>query len=126
MTVVYDTNRKNLVNIYGPPGTAASVKGLLEFLNVSSEIRISDGTHTLSATKLFSGHDIGTGTIFQDANVKVTAVENTHFNFPPGSPRMENTNHTPTDLTQSTGRSSLPATLALAMLSRNSPKAPIC
>ena len=24
--------------------------------------------------------------IFQDANVKVTAVENTHFHFPPGSP----------------------------------------
>jgi ribonuclease BN (tRNA processing enzyme) len=24
--------------------------------------------------------------VFQDANVKVTAVENTHFHFPPGSP----------------------------------------
>ena len=28
----------------------------------------------------------GPGPSFQDANVKVTAVENTHFNFPPGSP----------------------------------------
>jgi hypothetical protein len=26
------------------------------------------------------------GPIYQDANVEVTAVENTHFNFPPGSP----------------------------------------
>ena len=86
MTAVYDTNRKDLVNIYGPPGTVASVKGLLDFLNVSAEIRMSDGTHTVPATKVFSGHDTGVGVIFQDANVKVTAVENTHFNFPAGSP----------------------------------------
>ena len=86
MTVMYDNQRTNLVNIYGPPGTAASVQGLLQFLTVSSEIRISDGTHTVPATKVFSGHDAGVGTIFQDANIKVTAVENTHFNFQPGSP----------------------------------------
>jgi len=24
--------------------------------------------------------------VFQDSNLKVTAVENTHFHFPPGSP----------------------------------------
>jgi len=36
MTAIYDTNRTNLVNIYGPPGTAASVQGLLQFLMVSS------------------------------------------------------------------------------------------
>src|SRR5262249_24429520 len=86
MTAVYDANRTSLVNIYGPPGTAASVKGLLEFLSVSSEIRISDGTHTVPATKVFIAHDTGVGMIFQDANVKVTAVENSHFHFPPGSP----------------------------------------
>jgi ribonuclease BN (tRNA processing enzyme) len=62
------------------------VQGLLQFLTVSSEIRISDGTHTVPATTVFSGHDAEVGTIFQDANVKVTAVENSHFHFPPGSP----------------------------------------
>jgi ribonuclease BN (tRNA processing enzyme) len=86
MTAIYDTNRRNLVNIYGPPGTAASVQGLLQFLAVSSEIRISDGTHTVPASKVFSGHDAGVGTIFRDANVTVRAVENSHFHFPSGSP----------------------------------------
>jgi len=86
MSVVYDADRRNPVNIYGPPGTVASVKGLLDFLTVNSEIRMSDGTHTVPATKVFSGHDAGVGMVFQDANVKVTAVENTHFHFPPGSP----------------------------------------
>jgi ribonuclease BN (tRNA processing enzyme) len=86
MGVIYDLGRTKPVNIYGPPGTEASVQGLLQFLTVSSEIRISDGTNTIQVNKLFSGHDKGAGMIFQDANVKVTAVENTHFHFMPGSP----------------------------------------
>jgi ribonuclease BN (tRNA processing enzyme) len=86
MMVIYDSNRRNPVNIYGPPGTAASVKGLLEFLTVHSEIRISDGPHSVQANQLFKGHDASVGVIFQDANVKVTAVENSHFHFPSGTP----------------------------------------
>jgi ribonuclease BN (tRNA processing enzyme) len=62
------------------------VKGLLQFLTVSSEIRISDGGKIIPVTKIFSSQDLGTGQVFQDANVKVTAIENSHFNFPPGSP----------------------------------------
>jgi ribonuclease BN (tRNA processing enzyme) len=86
MSVVYDANRTSPVDIYGPPGTVASVEGLLAFLNVNSEIRISDGTKSVPSGKVFSGHDTGAGKIFQDANIKVTAVENTHFHFQPGSP----------------------------------------
>jgi ribonuclease BN (tRNA processing enzyme) len=86
MSVIYDANRTKLVDIYGPPGTAASVQGLLAFLAVNSDIRISDGTKVVPSGQVFSGHDTGAGTIFQDANLKVTAVENTHFHFQPGSP----------------------------------------
>jgi ribonuclease BN (tRNA processing enzyme) len=35
--------------------------------------------------QVFFGHDVGTGVIFQDANVRVTAVENSHFAFHEGS-----------------------------------------
>jgi ribonuclease BN (tRNA processing enzyme) len=86
MGLIFDQQRRTLVNIYGPPGTEASVRGLLQFLTVSAEIRASDGTHTMNVNRLFSGHDTSVGVIFQDANVRVTAVENTHFHFPPGSP----------------------------------------
>ena len=34
----------------------------------------------------FKGHDIAGGIIYQDANIRVTAVENTHFRFEPGTP----------------------------------------
>lgn len=87
MMWLYDRgDPKKVVGIYGPPGTMASVHGLMEFLMVNAEIRISDGTKTVPAAKLFSAKDLGEGLVFQDANVKVTAVENTHFHFPPGSP----------------------------------------
>jgi ribonuclease BN (tRNA processing enzyme) len=75
-----------VVGIYGPPGTVPSVRGLLQFLTVNAEVRISDGTKGIPATKLFNSKDVDEGLVFQDANVKVTAVDNTHFHFPPGSP----------------------------------------
>jgi len=82
----YDSSRAKPVMIYGPPGTAASVKGLVDYLTVSSEIRISDGTQTVPVSSLVFGRDTPTGIVYQDANVKVTAVENSHFHFPSGSP----------------------------------------
>jgi ribonuclease BN (tRNA processing enzyme) len=86
MSDIYDANRTKAVNIYGPTGTQASVLGLLQYLTVNSDIRISDGTRVVPVTEVFNGHDTEVGTVFQDANVKVTAVENTHFHFKPGSP----------------------------------------
>lgn len=82
----FDFQRTKPVTIYGPPGTAASVNGLVDYLTVSSDIRISDGTRTVPVSKVFFGRDTGTGIVYEDANVKVTAVENTHFHFSPGSP----------------------------------------
>jgi ribonuclease BN (tRNA processing enzyme) len=86
LSVEWDLNRTKPVNIYGPPGTETLVKGAMQYLTVSSDIRISDGTKTVPIAQVFVGHDMGTGAVYQDANVKVTAVENTHFHFPPSSP----------------------------------------
>ena len=86
LSTEYDYNRTRPVNIYGPPGTDASVKALVQFLTVSADIRISQGMRTIPVAKIFFGHDTGVGVIYHDGNVKVTAAENSHFNFPPGSP----------------------------------------
>ena len=48
---------------------------------VSAEIRIDDGGKTVPVRQVFFGHDVGTGVIFQDVNIRVTAVENSHFDF---------------------------------------------
>src|SRR5580704_18549367 len=86
MSSEYDLNRTQPVNIYGPPGTDAGVKALVAFLTVSADIRISEGMRTVPPVKIFFGHDTGSGVIYQDANVKVTAAENSHFHFAPGTP----------------------------------------
>jgi ribonuclease BN (tRNA processing enzyme) len=86
LSAEYDALRTQPVTVYGPPGTAASVKGLVDYLTVSADIRISDGNRTVPAQKVFFGRDTDTGVVYRDANVNVIAVENTHFNFPPGSP----------------------------------------
>jgi ribonuclease BN (tRNA processing enzyme) len=59
---------------------------MLPFLDVNAEVRMGDGTRTVMASKIFTGHNKEPGVIFQDANIKVTAVENSHFHFAPGNP----------------------------------------
>ena len=62
------------------------IKAAVTYLNYDAEIRISDGSRTVPIEKVFFGHDVGTGMVYQDANIKVTAVENSHFHFPEGTP----------------------------------------
>ncbi len=84
-TVQYDSLRTKPVHVYGPPGTEETVRGILPFLDVNAEVRMGDGTRTFMASKIFNGHNKDPGVIFQDANIKVTAAENTHFHFAPGN-----------------------------------------
>jgi ribonuclease BN (tRNA processing enzyme) len=71
-------------DIYGG-GVEALVKGAIAYLTPNAEIRWAEGKKRPMAD-VFRGHDVAPGVVYQDANVKVTAVENTHFNFPSGSP----------------------------------------
>jgi ribonuclease BN (tRNA processing enzyme) len=80
----WEYQRREPIDIYGG-GVEALVKGAIAYLTPNAEIRWAEGKKAPMAD-LFHGHDVAPGPIYQDANVKVTAVENTHFNFPQGSP----------------------------------------
>jgi len=84
MSAAWDLNRTQPINVYGPPGTEALVKAAVQYFALSSEIRIADGGRSVPIARLFHGHDVGIGVVYQDANIKVTAVENTHFDFHKG------------------------------------------
>jgi ribonuclease BN (tRNA processing enzyme) len=86
MSVAWDQNRTQPINAYGPPGTEALVKAAVQYFTLSSEIRIADGGRPVPIARVFFGHDVGTGLIYQDANIKVRAIENTHFDFHKGGP----------------------------------------
>jgi ribonuclease BN (tRNA processing enzyme) len=80
----WEYQRAEPIDIYGG-GVEALVRGAIDYLTPNVEIRWSEGKKRPMAD-IFRGHDVAPGVIYQDANVKVTAVENTHFHFQPGDP----------------------------------------
>ncbi|HEX5510066.1 MAG TPA: MBL fold metallo-hydrolase [Pseudolabrys sp.] len=85
MSVAWEENRTQPINVYGPPGTEALVKAAVQYFSMNSEIRIADGGRSIPIAKVFAGHDVVPGVVFQDSNIKVTAIENTHFEFHKGA-----------------------------------------
>jgi ribonuclease BN (tRNA processing enzyme) len=79
MSVAWDNQRTKPINVYGPPQTEDLVKAAVQYYTISADIRIADGGRTIPVSQLFFGHDVGTGVVYKDANVTVTAIENTHF-----------------------------------------------
>lgn len=71
------------VDVYGS-GVEELVSGAIAFLTPNAEIRWAQGKRT-PMVQTFRGHDVVPGVIYQDDKVKVIAVENSHFHFPPGS-----------------------------------------
>jgi ribonuclease BN (tRNA processing enzyme) len=53
----------------------------VQYFTISADLRIADGGRTTPIGQLFFGHDVGTGVIYKDTNITVTAIENTHFDF---------------------------------------------
>lgn len=85
LAIQWEFNRKEPTNVYGPPGTTRMVNGAIDYFTVNAEIRTTEGKST-PLSKVFVGHDVAPGTVYQDANVKVIAVENSHFNIPKTNP----------------------------------------
>jgi ribonuclease BN (tRNA processing enzyme) len=85
MSAAWDQTRTRPINVYGPPPTEAFVKAIVQLFNVSAEIRIADGGLSVPIAEVFFGHDVGDGVVYQDANVKVTAAENSHYQFHTGA-----------------------------------------
>ncbi len=75
MSLAWDRQRTKPINVYGPPRTEELVKAAVQYFTISAEIRIADGGRTVPIAQVFFGHDVGTGVIYQDASIKVTAVE---------------------------------------------------
>jgi ribonuclease BN (tRNA processing enzyme) len=85
MSAAWDQNLTKPINVYGPPPTERLVKAIVQLFNVSAEIRIADGNVSIPIAQLFFGHDVASGPVYEDANIKVTAVENSHYQFHSGN-----------------------------------------
>ena len=81
MSAAWDNQRTKPINVYGPPQTEELVKAAVQYFTISADIRIADGGRTIPIGQLFFGHDVGTGVVYNDNNIRVTTIENTHFDF---------------------------------------------
>lgn len=79
MSAAWDRNRIEPINVYGPPKTQQLVDSAVNYYKISADIRIKDGGRTIPIEKLWKGHDVAPGLIYQDENIKVTAAANNHF-----------------------------------------------
>lgn len=84
LSMAWDRQRTKPVNVYGPPRTEDLVTAAVHYYEISAEIRIADGGRSMPIERVFFGHDVGTGVIYQDTNIRVTAAENSHFAFHTG------------------------------------------
>ena len=84
MSLAWDRQRTKPIHVYGPPRTEELVKAAVQYFSISAEIRIADGGRTVPIAQVFFGHDVGTRVVYQDTNIKVAAVENSHFDFHEG------------------------------------------
>jgi len=80
----WEFQRLGPVDIYGG-GVERLVKGVIDYLTPNAEIQWVSGKKRPMAD-VFHGHDVAPGIVYQDANVRVMAAENTHFHFPEGTP----------------------------------------
>jgi ribonuclease BN (tRNA processing enzyme) len=75
----WEYQRREPIDVYGS-GVERLVQGMIESLKPNAEIRSTTGKVT-PLTDVVRGREIEPGLVYQDANIKVLAVENTHFHF---------------------------------------------
>lgn len=67
-------------NIYGPPGTRRMVNAAERYISVPFDTFAAEGLTGRDMKPYFIAHDIAhPGLVYKDKNIRVTAVENTHY-----------------------------------------------
>src|SRR6185437_1250160 len=77
------TGARNVLTIYGPPGTDALVAGILQSLAPTARIQLVPGPTPEQLTRVVIVRD---GSDLNVSGVRVRAVRNSHFDASPGHP----------------------------------------
>lgn len=79
MGLAWSNGRSQPIDAYGPPGTKDMITAYKAYFKPNATVRMKYDGRSADPAKLFAGHDVTTGAVFSDKNVKVTAAENTHY-----------------------------------------------
>lgn len=91
MGLAWSTGRRADVHVWGPGGTESMLRGFLQYFAPNARIRMADSKGLRKPEDMFKAHDIpGSGLVYRDELVTVTAMENCHFHpDPAGGARSE-------------------------------------
>jgi ribonuclease BN (tRNA processing enzyme) len=80
MGLQWSTGRRTEVHVHGPAGTESMLQGFLQYFSPNTRIRRADSKGLPAPETIFRAHDIaGSGLVYQDDLITVTALENCHF-----------------------------------------------
>lgn len=82
--------RSKGIDVYGPPGTDAFVRASEQYLTLPEKIYARQMPPVPSVLQMVEAHEfdvVKPTVVYDDDNVRVTAVENSHFDMMPGNPR---------------------------------------
>lgn len=80
MGLAWSNGRASPSDAFGPPGTEAMVAAFIDYFEPNAAVRRAFSGGKKSPRELFRGHDVaGSGFVYEDENVRVTCVENTHY-----------------------------------------------
>lgn len=86
----FQTNSPKPLQVYGPPGTADLVNGLLASMRPAMEAGYGvPGQRGYTAEELVAVHEVKDGDTFRIGDVAVTVARNTHYSFEAGSPQAD-------------------------------------
>ncbi|MEY4761171.1 MAG: hypothetical protein RLZZ200_1027 [Pseudomonadota bacterium] len=87
MGLAWSTGRTEPIHVYGPAGTESMLQGFLQYLAPNVANRRLRNARFVDPRDMFVAHDIrGNGPVYEDANIRVTALENCHYHYEPGDP----------------------------------------
>ncbi|MCR4269443.1 MBL fold metallo-hydrolase [Nitratireductor sp. ZSWI3] len=80
MGLAWSNGRSLPSDAFGPPGTEAMVRALIDYFEPNAAVRRAFSGGKKPPRELFRGHDVtASGPVYEDDNVRVTCIENTHY-----------------------------------------------
>jgi ribonuclease BN (tRNA processing enzyme) len=87
MGLAWSLGRREPIEVYGPRGTESMLLGFLQYFVPNVANRTMHNAGVTPPASVFVAHDIKEdGLVYQDDNIKVTALENCHYHYVPGDP----------------------------------------
>jgi ribonuclease BN (tRNA processing enzyme) len=86
MGLAWTNGNTRPITVYGPPGTQSMLAGFLQYFAPNAAAHYMEGSHVPPADTMRAKDISGSGLVYEDANIHVTAVENCHYHFAKGTP----------------------------------------